>query len=161
MADKQTKKHHSEKSNNKSQNVPPLPKSYDHRASMKWITIESLRIALERTAGTAMNRVSFLTPVGLVEGELTDIAPSYAESFELADGERFAPDVTSMVANLRIDMLRMMEQQENQLELVDAAPLIGLKNVKIHSAGQLIEMSELTLFADQITGFSVSNQSQH
>lgn len=135
--------------------IAPLPKSYQHRASMKWITIESARVIMERLQHQTDQRIMLLTPVGLVEGELTDIAPSYSESFDEEFGEELVPDITSMVANVRIDLLRMIEKNEDDLQLIDSAPLVGLKNVKVHSANQSYELPEITLFADQIAGFTV------
>lgn len=139
--------------------LPSLPKSYEHRASMKWITLEAVRVTLERLRKEASGRVVLLTAAGLIEGELSDIAPTYAESFDIDIDEEAAANVTSMVANLRIDLLRILEKQENKLELTDAAPLIGLKNVIIRIAGQTVEVPELTLFADQIAGFYLMDHS--
>lgn len=156
MPDKQTEKHLPKGSDTNRIVGSSLPKSYEHRPSMKWMTIESLRVVLERLDNGTMGRVLFLTPVGVVEGELTEIAPSYSESFESAGEDSFLPELTSMVANLRIDLLRLAEQSDQQLELVDTAPLIGLKRVTIRTSGQIIELPELTLFADQISGFAIS-----
>jgi hypothetical protein len=133
--------------------LPALPKSYEHRASMKWITLEAVRVTMERLRKEANGRVVLITAAGMIEGELSDIAPSYAESFDIEFDDQAAANVTSMVANLRIDLLRILEKQENKLELTDAAPLIGLKNVIIRAAGHMTEVPELTLFADQICGF--------
>jgi hypothetical protein len=137
--------------------LAPLPESFGHRASMKWITIESVRVIMERLKDQTNRRIMLLTPVGLIEGELTDIAPSYSESFDAEFGEELAPNVTSMVANVRIDLLKMMEKQEDDLELIDAAPLIGLRNVTVRSSAQTFQLPEITLFADQIAGFTVLN----
>ena len=136
--------------------VAPLPKSYEHRASMKWITIESVRVVMERLKNQTDQRISLLTPVGLIDGVLTDIAPSYSESFDTEFAEELVPNITSMVANVRIDLLRLIEKQEDKLELIDSAPLIGLKNVTVRSADQVFELPEITLFADQIAGFALS-----
>ncbi|GAX91828.1 hypothetical protein [Effusibacillus lacus] len=138
--------------------LPSLPKSYGHRASMKWITIESVRVVMERSKTLENKRIVLLTPAGLVEGELTDIAPSYAESFNSELGEELTPNITSMVANVRIDLLRMIEKQEDKLELIDSAPLVGLKNVVVRTTDHTFKLPEITLFADQIAGFTVSRQ---
>ncbi|MFC4767321.1 hypothetical protein [Effusibacillus consociatus] len=151
MADREKEKH-------SKPDFSPLPKSYEHRASMKWITIESVRVVLERLKEQTDQRIVLLTPVGFVEGELTDIAPSYSESFKMEFGEDLTPDITSMVANLRIDLLRMIEKHEDKLEIIDSAPLIGLKNVTVRSSGQIYQLPEITIFADQVAGFAVSRQ---
>jgi hypothetical protein len=161
MPDKQTEKHSPQGSDTNRFVGASLPKCYEHRASMKWMTIESLRVVLERLDNRTMGRVLFLTSIGVVEGELTEIAPSYSESFELEGEDSFVPELTSMVANLRIDLLRLAEQSDQQLELVDTAPLIGLKRVTIRTSGQIIELPELTLFADQISGFAISKLTVH
>lgn len=162
MADK-----HSEQQTNKPEgkakaknSIIPLPKSYEHRASMKWITIESLRYTMDRIS-TKTGRIILTTAAGIVEGELTEIAPSYAESFNEEFGNELVPNITSMVANIRIDLLRMMEEQEDQLELIDAAPLVGLKNVTVRTYGHVFELPEFTLFADQIVGFAIPQKQLH
>lgn len=134
----------------------PLPESYRHRASMKWVTIESARIVMERLKDSVSRTIVLMTPAGVVEGELTDIEPSYSESFDPGAGGEPVPNITSMVANVRTDLLRLIEKEESRVELIDHAPLVGLKNVTLRTANQVYRLPEMTLFADQITGFSVS-----
>ncbi|BCJ85777.1 hypothetical protein [Effusibacillus dendaii] len=152
-----TDKHHSP-----AFSLTPLPKSYDHRASMKWITIESLRVVLERLNAHTEQKAVFLTSIGLIEGELVDIAASFAESFdEETDTRQSVPQVTSMVANVRVELLRVVEKDEKELRLTDSAPLIGLRNATIHLPDRAVHLPEVTLFADQVVGFAVEPQQVH
>lgn len=135
---------------------PTLPKSMEKRVSMKWLTLESLRkviARLETQGGSA--EVMLLTAFGRIHGKLGEIKPSYAESF-WEEGEELVPDVASMVTHVRSDLLRKFEEEEKELQLVDGGPILSLTDVMMVDAqGKSTSIPQLTLFADQVIGFSL------
>ncbi|HEU4963435.1 MAG TPA: hypothetical protein VFV52_06170 [Bacilli bacterium] len=135
---------------------PTLPKAMEKRVSMKWLTLESLRkviARLEAQGGSA--EVLFLTAWGQVHGKFGEIRPSYAESFS-QDGGDLIPDVSSMVTHLRSELLRKFEEEEQELQLVDSGPILSLTDVTlVGGGGEPTRLPQLTLFADQVIGFSL------
>lgn len=147
----------------KQKNKPPstLPKAMEKRLSLKWLTMQALEASIARlkTQG-GQSRVTILTAFGQIEGELQDIRASYAESFVEAGNGQLKPDLSSMVTHLRSEILRRYEEQEQQIEIVDTAPILSLKNVVLHAGGtgqnQGMNIPQLTLFADQVIGFALT-----
>ncbi|MBL0387647.1 hypothetical protein JJB07_13485 [Tumebacillus sp. ITR2] len=146
-----------DKSKDKNQPPSTLPKAMEKRISLKWLTLQALDNAVARLqAQGGQPRVTILTAYGRIAGELQEIQSSYAESFHEAENGRLTPDVSSMVTHLRSEMLRTLEEQEKQLEIIDTAPILSLKNVVLTQGGQeSVSMPQLTLFADQVIGFTL------
>ncbi|KEO84376.1 hypothetical protein [Tumebacillus flagellatus] len=138
---------------------PPstLPKAMEKRVSLKWVTMQALDAAVSRMkAQGGQARVTVLTAYGRITGELQEIQSSYAESFEKQENGTYRPDLASMVTHLRSEMLRRFEEEEKQLEIVDTAPILSLKDVEVAQVGQSpLRLPQLTLFADQVIGFTV------
>lgn len=152
-----------QQSQDKKKNKPPstLPKAMEKRLSLKWLTMQALEAAIARLqAQGGSQRVMILTAFGQIEGELQDIRASYAESFVEAGNGEYRPDIASMVTHLRSELLRTYEQQEKQIQLVDTAPILSLKNVVVQAGGmgqtQPLQLPQLTLFADQVIGFALA-----
>ncbi|MGB8954192.1 MAG: hypothetical protein WCC10_02380 [Tumebacillaceae bacterium] len=137
-----------------------LPKAMEKRLSMKWLTMQALSDVIERlNAHQEEPRVVLLTAWGQIEGYLREIQPSYAEAFREADGH-LDPDLASMVTHVRSDMLKRFEKEEKELQLVDNAPILSLTNVVLIQAGSERTLPQLTLFADQVIGFTLSSLPQ-
>jgi hypothetical protein len=152
MADQQEKKQ-KQRSEVK---FPAVPKSMEKRVSMKWLTLQALQHVQKRLQSGP--RVVLLTAWGQVEGDLCEIEASYAESFTRgADRESLRPDVASMVTHLRSEILAMFEQEEQELHLVDAAPILSLRDVVLKSGSVESRLPQMTLFADQVIGFAPSH----
>lgn len=123
---------------------------------MKWLTMQALSDVIERLkAHQEEPRVVLLTAWGQIEGNLSEIQPSYAEAFREANGH-LDPDLASMVTHIRSDMLKRFEKEEKELQLVDNAPILSLTNVVLIQDGTERNLPQLTLFADQIIGFTLS-----
>ncbi|ASS75080.1 hypothetical protein CIG75_08880 [Tumebacillus algifaecis] len=136
---------------------PTIPMAMEHRLSMKWLTMEALSKLIKRFGidGT-MPRVVLLTAFGKLEGTLCEIKPTYAESYSEEETGELRPDVASMVTHVRSDLLALMEQEEQGLQLVDTAPILSLRDVALYNHGQKQHLPQLTLFADQVIGFSLT-----
>ncbi|MGZ4121711.1 MAG: hypothetical protein ACXVOI_00685 [Tumebacillaceae bacterium] len=137
--------------------MPALPKAMEKRLSMKWLTLEALSNVMARLeANGTKSRVVLLTAGGQVEGTLCELKDSYAESFT-TEGDHLRPDVASMVTHVRTELLRTYEQEEQDLKLVDHAPILSLTDVVVtNGTGMRQSLLQLTLFADQVIGFSLS-----
>jgi hypothetical protein len=137
---------------------PTLPKAMEHRLSLKWLTIEALRKLVKRfEIEGSKPRVMLLTAFGLLEGTLCELQSSCAESYMEEDGGALSPDLASMVTHIRTDMLAMLEKEEKDLKLVDAAPILSLCDVVLKTGGEEQRLPQLTLFADQVIGFSLTS----
>jgi hypothetical protein len=138
--------------------MPALPKAMEKRVSMKWLTLEALSNVMARLETTGLTtRVVLLTAGGTIEGHLSELKLSYAESFA-QEGDALRPDVSSMVTHVRAELLRMYEQEEKELELVDNAPILSLTDVVVtNGQGMRETFGQLTLFADQVIGFSLAD----
>lgn len=141
-----------------SQKTPLLPKAMEKRVSMKWLTLEALTNVMARLEATGLTtRVVLLTAGGTIVGNLSDLKNSYAESF-VQEGKSLRPDVSSMVTHVRAELLRTYEREENELELVDNAPILSLTDVEVtNGQGMRETFGQLTLFADQVIGFSLAD----
>lgn len=136
---------------------PTVPKAMEHRLSMKWLTLEALAKLIKRfEIEGAKPRVVLLTAFGKLEGTLCEIQPSYAESYAEEANGALRPDVASMVTHLRSDLLTILEQEEKNLQLLDTAPILSLREVTLQAGGQEQTLPQLTLFADQVIGFSLT-----
>lgn len=136
---------------------PTLPTQLAHRVSMKWMTMESLRLLLERQAQDGKpERVILLTASGTIEGQLTDIANTYEESVDPSNSE---VDVASATAHMRTDLWRLFANRDEELEPTDAAPLVRVKNAVIHTSSETIHTAELAVFANEVTGFTTVRSS--
>lgn len=153
-----------EQSQDKSKTNKPstLPQAMEKRLSLKWLTLQALDVAIQRLkAQGAQPRVTILTAFGEIEGELQEIRSSYAESF-IEDEEKgqLEPDIASMVTHLRSELLRTYEQAEPQIDIVDTAPILSLRNVVLRgpaSRRRAEHLPQLTLFADQVIGFALTD----
>jgi hypothetical protein len=140
--------------------IPPLPKTLEKRVSLKWITLEALsKLAARYQNGDQPSRVMLLTAWGKIEGRLEEIKPSSAESFHQAD-DRLLPDIASMVTHMRTELLTLYEQEEEQLNVVDAAPILSLTDVTLREGAKQTRLPQLTVFADQVIGFSLASVPQ-
>jgi len=136
---------------------PVLPKSMEKRVSMKWLTLSALEnVALRLEAQGGGPRVVLLTSFGRVEGRFDVIRSSYADSFR-PHGEGLEPDIASMVTHVRSELLMLFEQDEKELQIVDVAPILSLVDVEVEQGGVRTSMPQLTLFADQVVGFSLAH----
>lgn len=137
---------------------PTVPKAMEHRLSMKWLTLEALSKLIKRfEIEGAKPRVVLLTAFGKLEGTLCEIQPSYAESYSEEENGALRPDVASMVTHIRSDLLTVLEQEEKNLQLLDTAPILSLRDVILQGTGQEQHLPQLTLFADQVIGFSLTS----
>ncbi|TCP59507.1 hypothetical protein EV586_101727 [Tumebacillus sp. BK434] len=137
---------------------PTVPKAMQHRLSMKWLTLEALSKLIKRfEIQGAKPRVVLLTAFGKLEGTLSEIQPSYAQSYSKEANGALRPDVASMVTHLRSDLLTLLEQEEQDLQLLDTAPILSLRDVTLQGGGQEQTLPQLTLFADQVIGFSLTS----
>lgn len=135
--------------------MPALPKALEKRVSLKWLTMEALsKVATRYGSESQPARVVLLTAWGKIEGRLEEIKPSYAESFT-KQGETLTPDVASMVTHMRTELLALYEKEEQKLELIDAAPILSLTDVTLGQGTEQVQLSQLTVFADQVIGFSL------
>jgi len=135
--------------------MPALPKALEKRVSLKWLTMEALsKLAARYGDGQQPSRVVLLTAWGKIEGRLQEIKSSYAESFN-EQGENLAPDVASMVTHMRTELLALYEKEEQKLELVDSAPILSLTDVTLGSGAEQVQLPQLTVYADQVIGFSL------
>lgn len=161
------------------QQVPPfptLPKAMEHRISMKWLTMEALaKVNKLLELKGPEPRVMILTSWGQIEGKMKPIQPSYAESYREENGY-LVPDIASMVTHVRGDLLGLYEQEDSQgqgsqqeqqqqnggsssgLQIVDSAPIISLTDVVLTSGQTVTNVPQLTLFADQIIGFTLTQE---
>lgn len=136
---------------------PTLPSELAHRISMRWLTLESLRVLLERQShGVGPERVLLFTGAGVVEGELTDIADTYEES---VDSANLQVDVASATAHMRTDLWHVLADKDGELEPVDTAPIVRLQNAVIHTSNSTIHTKELAVFANEVIGFTTVRSS--
>ncbi|PWK14423.1 hypothetical protein [Tumebacillus permanentifrigoris] len=160
MSNQQQDEQSQDKKKQKKKPPSTLPKAMEKRLSLKWLTMQALEASIARLqAQGGQPRVTILTAFGQIEGELQDIRASYAESFvEEANGQ-YKPDLASMVTHLRSELLRTYEEQEKQIEIVDTAPILSLRDVVLQSSGSDLstKLPQLTLFADQVIGFALSD----
>ncbi|MCF8563695.1 hypothetical protein LLE49_02935 [Alicyclobacillus tolerans] len=132
---------------------PELPSAWQHRVSLKWLTLESLRIVHQRleTQGKALN-VALLTTSGLVHGDLAQIADTYEESLNSPTHA----DIASAVVHLRTDLWRTYEKQDPELQPTDSGAIVHLRNATVHIGSETVHFAELALFASDIIGFTLT-----
>ncbi|MFD2168826.1 hypothetical protein [Tumebacillus lipolyticus] len=136
---------------------PTIPNAMRGRVSMKWLTLAALAKLIKRFELEGSEpRVMLLTAGGQLEGTLCEIRPSYAESYRKQANGDLSPDVASMVTHMRSDLLALWEQEEQSLQLIDSAPILSLRDVVVYSYDREQQLSQLTLFADQVIGFSLT-----
>lgn len=132
---------------------PALPKALQHRVSLKWTTIESLRILVGRKAANGeIYRVLLLTGMGPIQGELADLADTYEDSVDPQHGSSL--DIASATAHLRTDVWNMYASQDDNLEPSDVAPVIRLRNVTIRAGAKRLRLPELAVFASDVIGYT-------
>jgi hypothetical protein len=140
----------------KEQPWPNLPDPLQHRMSMKWTTLESLRILQERLNNQGVSStVLLLTPAGPVCGQLTDISDSYEENMGCHDAGEL--DVASASVHLRTNLWRMYAKQDPSLQAVDCGAIIHLENVSMRFGNRRVHLPHMALFASEILGFSLSS----
>lgn len=136
---------------------PELPAAFQHRMSVRWLTLESLRILMQRRAAQGVPAtVLLLTAIGPVQGELSDLQATYEAS---VDPKMPQLDPASATAHLRMELWNLYAKADDELEPSDVAPILRLRNAVVGFGGQSIRMSELALFASDVIGFGVSEAS--
>lgn len=136
---------------------PQVPASSQNRISMKWLTVEALRVAIERANQIQPgHRAVFLIPQGTVEGDISEIRSSTAESYIEGSNDSFTADIASLTANIRTELLRLTEETEEDLQVIDSGAMIVLSNVKLMTHQGTQQLSQMTIFADQIIGFTTT-----
>lgn len=144
-----------EKSENREASWPGLPKPLEHRLSTKWTTFEALRILqLRLRAGGSGTNVVLFTSAGVIQGELVDISESYEQSV----GSHSLPDmdVISATVHLRTDLWTMYAQKDQELQPVDSAAVIRLKNVVTRIGNRRIHLPQLGVFASDVAAFTLT-----
>lgn len=131
---------------------PTLPNPLQHRMSMKWATLESLRIIQSRQAAKGETiQVLLLTALGVIVGHLADITDSYEDAVSTSTGV----DVASACAHLRTELWSMYSKQDPEIEANDCGAMIHVTNATIHSGAGTTTIHHLALFASEIVGFSL------
>jgi hypothetical protein len=134
---------------------PGLPKPLVHRLSMKWTTLESLRILQQRLlARGAPSQVVLLTTSGLLQGRLADISESYESSVALDAVSDI--DVPSAAVHLRTDLWSMYASKDEQITPVDSAAVLHLEDVVMKVGTRKVRLNHLGVFADEVVAFTLS-----
>lgn len=132
---------------------PDLPSALQHDISMRWLTLESLRILQERLSARHDNiRVRLLTSAGIVEGMISDIS----ENYEYAMGQGLSDvDVASATVHIRTDLWNMYGSRDKHLKPNDSAAVLHMTHVTIQAHGQVFNMDEFAIFVGEIAGFGL------
>ncbi|MBX6378503.1 MAG: hypothetical protein IRY95_08135 [Clostridia bacterium] len=103
-------------------------------------------------------RPAFLTPFGLVEGDPEPTPSDNAGPLNDAEGRSLPGQVTELIYQRRLEILRQMEAAEGTQELLDVTGMIPLRNVRIIPfAGEApFHFRELILFDDQVAGMTLT-----
>ncbi len=137
---------------------PDLPKPLEHRLSMKWTTLESLRILQQRLlARGASSQVVLLTTSGILQGRLSDISESYEDSVALDAVSDI--DVPSAAVHLRTDLWSMYARKDEQITPVDSAAVLHLEDVVMKVGTRKVRLKHLGVFADEVVAFALSSNS--
>ncbi|GMA52483.1 hypothetical protein GCM10025857_38400 [Alicyclobacillus contaminans] len=133
-----------------------LPKPLQHRLSMKWSTVESLRILEQRCrAQHGTTYAVLLTNAGLIQGELADIADTYEENLDVDVVEDL--DVASAVSHLRTELWSLYAERDDQLTPSDTGAVVHLVNAEMKSGSRTCRFRHLALFADQVVAFTLTS----
>jgi hypothetical protein len=140
--------------NENEQPWPNLPDPLQHRMSIKWTTLESVRILQQRLDNQDLpSSVMLLTPVGAIYGELTDISDSYEENLSVERADEL--DVASASVHLRTELWRMYAKKDPSLQPIDCGAIVHLQNASIRLGSRNLRLKHLALFASEIVGFSL------
>lgn len=143
-----------EKEKQKENPWPNLPDPLQHRMSIKWTTLESVRILQQRLHSQDVpSSVMLLTPMGAICGELTDISDSYEENLAVERADEL--DVASASVHLRTELWRMYAKKDPSLQTIDCGAIIHLENVSMRLGSRNLHLKHLALFASEIVGFSL------
>jgi hypothetical protein len=133
---------------------PNLPNPLQHRMSMKWTTLESVRILQDRlVAQDIQSSVLLLTPSGAICGKLADISDSYEENMTIEKAD--ALDIASASAHLRTELWRMYAKKDPSLQAIDCGAIIHMQDVSMRLGNRNIHLPHIALFASEIIGFSL------
>jgi hypothetical protein len=131
-----------------------LPAAWQNKVSMRWLTLEALRVLQQRVANQSPVRVLLWTTAGCVEGELADIVEHYDESRSTDDpGDT---DVASAVVHLRYDLWNLYAEKNPELQAVDSAALIHVRNATVRIGARRLRIPHMAVFAQDVVGFTLT-----
>lgn len=143
----------SEKSAEK-QPWPELPKPLQNRMSVKWTTMESLRVLQNRLYAQGDTRsVLLLTACGAIQGKLSDISDNYEVS--LATDGSSDTDLISATVHLRNDLWHMYAKKDPELQAIDSGALIHLTDVTYRVGNRRLHAAHMGVFASEVIGFTL------
>jgi len=135
---------------------PDLPKAFQHSMSMRWLTLESLRILQNRLhARHESTRVWLLTGAGTLEGLLCEITNDYESS--VAEDNLSDIDVASATVHIRTDMWNMYSNEDKELTTIDTAAVLHLSHVKVRTNNHFVSMKHLAVFAGDVIAFGLGS----
>jgi hypothetical protein len=145
----------------KDQNETPVwagvPESIAHRASMKWMSLEALRVLVDRLSARSLPaKVILLTTQGWIQGTLCDIEQHYDKAIDANRAEDI--DIASASVHIRSEMLEVYAKQDPNLHPIDNGAIVRLMNVTMKSGGRRLRLPNMALFASDVIGFSLCSR---
>lgn len=143
-----------QKTEKKQEGNHELPAHISHRMSVKWSTLEALRVLQSRLQAQGMPARAFLlTSAGVVQGQLADITDTYEEA--LAGNRLARMDVVSATVHLRADIWQLQATDDPELAPTDSGGVIHLQEAVIRVGGRRLRMDHLALFASDVVGYAL------
>ncbi|MCL6592402.1 MAG: hypothetical protein K6T31_00365 [Alicyclobacillus sp.] len=130
-----------------------------HQMSVKWSTIEALRILQDRLSAQGTDaQVVLMTPMGWVQGELADIAATYEDA--LGQGDIHSVDAASAAVHVRTHLWNLYVRQDPKLHPSDTGAVLHLRDAVVRVGGRRCRFPHFAVFASDVAGFTLVPKSE-